>query len=79
MFEIIAFAARDCSDLGKNSLENEAECKEAALELGFSYVRDGSWRSVPKGCFLSTGKAYWNTHETGLSSKKRFPICRKGD
>ena len=78
-FELTESPDRDCSDIGKTSLGDEAECKEAASELEIGYGWDNSWETLPKGCFASaSGNAYWNTHEIGSSNEIYFPICRKG-
>ena len=70
---------RDCSDVGKKSLEDEDECQVAASQLGFSYDFDGSWSYVPKGCFLFLDNyVYWNNHEIGRSDNDTLSICRKG-
>ena len=71
----------DCSDVGKKSVEDEAECQIAASQLGFSYDQDGSWNFVPKGCFLfqKDNLVYYNNHETGRSQNDSLSICRKGD
>ena len=73
---------RDCSAVGKKSLEDKAECQVAASQLGFYYDTDGSWSYLPKGCFLAfSTHVYWNNHETGRSQavSDMLPICRKGD
>ena len=72
---------RDCSDVGKKSVEDEAECQVAASQLGFSYDQDGSWNFVPKGCllFLKDNHVYYNNHETGRIDNDTLSICRKGN
>ena len=81
-FEVLESEVRDCSDAGKSSLGDEAECKEAAKELGLDYRRDVRCSYCPKGCFTDYievyGAVYWNKHETGAILSENFPICRNG-
>ena len=81
-FEVLESEVRGCSDAGKSSLGDEAECQEAAKELGLDYRRDVTCSRCPKGCFTDYngvyGPVYWNNHETGAIRSEHFPICRKG-
>ena len=82
-FELIESELRDCSDIGKASLSDEAECREAAIQLGLYYRRKLYYARVPKGCYVTRmlGRwfgLHWNTHPIGASRKNAFPICRKG-
>ena len=79
---------RDCSNIGKHSLIDAAECRDAALELGNVYRFEGSWPHFPKGCISGEGiipgfpfeyswnYIGWNTHETGASKEQWYPICK---
>ena len=78
IFDVIESPARDCSEMEEHSINAEAECQKAASELGLYYGQNGSWSTLPKGCFSYSNAAFWNTHETGDSSENRFPICKKG-
>ena len=69
----------DCADVGRQSLDDIAECKEAASALGFTYLYDVSSISVPKGCFKSyrnTKNVFWNSHEIGSWSAGLIRICK---
>ena len=80
---------RDCSNIGKHSLVDAAECRDAALELGNVYWFEGSWPHLPKGCISGNGNdgifpwvpfktaQGWNNHETGASKEQYYPICKK--
>ena len=77
---------RDCSNIGKHSLGDAAECRDAALELGNVFRFEGSWPLFPKGCISGHGilKGFsleitqgWNAHETGSAKEKYYPICKK--
>ena len=48
---------RDCSNIGKHSLVDAAECRDAALELGnvLNEPFEGSWPLLPKGCISGYG------------------------
>ena len=70
---------RDCSDIGKTSLADVAECQEAASQLGINYWGDFSWPEWPNRCFSDYKDVYWNTHETGASRNNNFPVCRSGN
>ena len=79
---------RDCSNVGKHSLADAAECRDAALELGNVYRFEGSWPHLPKGCILGfhwglylPGSPFetsqgWNAHETGASKERYYSICK---
>ena len=77
---------RDCSNIGKHSLVDAAECRDAALELGNVFRFEGSWPLFPKGCISGHGilKGFsleitqgWNAHDTGAAKEKYYPICKK--
>ena len=79
---------RDCSNIGKHSLVDAAECRDAALELGnvLNEPFEGSWPLLPKGCISGYGilKGFsivrtqgWNAHDTGAAKEKYYPICKK--
>ena len=79
-FEIAGSPARDCSDIGKNSVLDVAECRKAKSQLQINnFYQDGPWFELPKGCFKNKNGngVYWNTHETGAKYNEYFPICRK--
>ena len=76
-FEIAGSPARDCSDIGKNSVLDLAECRKAKSELKIKNFLAGTWFGLPKGCSKNGNGVYWNTHETGAKDNKYFPICRK--
>ena len=67
---------RDCSDVGGQTIQNEASCKEAAKELGEKYMFSVNEKDSPKGCISNTANlVFWNKLETGAKSKSRKAIC----
>ena len=72
---------RDCADVGRQSLDNIAECQKAASSSGSTYQYANSWSYYPKGCysFKYDGKnVYWNTHEMGSKTSGALAICKAG-
>ena len=73
-----------CSEIGKESVADAAECQEAASELGVDWHGSVVWPHRPKGCFAandppsSVNATHWNSHPTGARHDTSFPICRKG-
>ena len=67
LFELTDSIMSDCEGIGKKSLGNRVECREAASHLGLpSTVLEGSFAWAPKGCMLwrSLNLMYWNSHES---------------
>ena len=54
-YEVSESQVRDCSNIGKHSLVEVAECRDAALELGNVFRFEGSWPLLPKGCISGYG------------------------
>ena len=77
-FQVTKSPIRDCLDIGKEAVNTETECQEAAIELGLKYYGSKSWSMNPKACSSANGQAIWNTHETGTGRSGFFSICRKG-
>ena len=78
-FALTSFGS-DCYDERKDPLTNRAECKEAAEELGQTFIEfDASWSKRTKGCISREHHVYWNKHEKG--NKLHLPrfraICKK--
>ena len=66
----------DCSDVGGQTLPNEAACREAAKELERKFLFSNAWSDYPKGCIYDGNKlVFWNKHGTGAKSKERKAIC----
>ena len=66
----------DCSDVGGQSLPDEASCKEAAKELGKKYMFPVNEIGSPKACITNAyDSVFWNKHETGVKSISRKAIC----
>ena len=68
----------DCSDAGKEPLDNVGECEAAAQKLGKNFQREDTWSVFPKGCVLYTGSknVFWNNHETGGKIGHMQAICK---
>ena len=81
-YVVLSTELRDCSAWGQTSLSDEAECLEAAKQLGIRYRSTFSDPDAPKGCFavIMYGHygVHWNTHKTGDKRHSSFPICRNG-
>ena len=69
---------RDCSDIGKTSVLDVDECRQAKSQLNIkNFNQAGPWYGLPKGCSKNGNGVYWNTHERGTSKSNFYSICRK--
>ena len=67
----------DCADVGRSSMYDIAECKEAASGLGLTYQQIIYTTGAPKGCSSNWfKKVYWNSHENGSANVRFFAICK---
>ena len=76
-FMTTSLVVRDCLDIGKQPLDNEAECRLAASELsGLHYDWSGTYSHNPKGCVRRNAGVIWNKHGTGSARDGYFVICK---
>ena len=73
-FELTSLES-DCSDVGGQFLPNQAACKEAAKELGKTYLFPVNEAGSPRGCIMAFNVVKWNNHLTGAKSKSRKAVC----
>merc|ERR1712066_584495 len=73
-FAVMPTNTNECT-VGASELADAATCSLAADHLGLTYGSTGSWASVPKGCYVSDGKANFNVHTVGAPSSTRAPVC----
>ena len=65
-----------CSDIGKEALSDEAECKKAAASLDLDYSKGGmNSNSFPTGCFQMS-RVFWNKNAYGKSQAQSKAICK---
>ena len=62
------YLVRECADVEKPPVDKIAECREAALSLGYWFELSHSSSTDPKGCFINHETVRWNTHEIGSGS-----------
>ena len=63
------YLVRECADVEKPPVENIAECREAALSLGYWFEISSPSSTDPKGCYVNHETVRWNTHEIGSKVK----------
>ena len=70
---------QNCSDIGKEQLEIEADCIDAAELLGLHLETSGTHPGSPGGCFLNRGNhVHWNKNQNGPGFKYNRGICLFG-
>jgi len=55
----------------------DADCKTAAIDLGYSYGFAGDWADHPSGCFLHDSQSMYFNSNAGKSNSKSSPVCKK--
>ena len=66
-----------CNDIGKETLGNKDECRQAAKELDGTFKGEWNRRISPKGCFWRYENVYWNKHLSGKGGILSKAICRR--
>ena len=69
-------SGKECSDIGKETLNDIAECKAATKDTGKSFTGAFTWNGYPKGCFFIHTSVYWNNHKSGTKNLRASSICR---
>ena len=68
-----------CTDISKDLITNEAECKAAVEGFSKTYISARDTRFYPTGCFIYNDFiGYFNTHENGKGHSKINAICKEG-
>ena len=74
-----------CSESGFKDLSTSQECSDAVsyaktFNGNAHYNLQGSWTSVPRGCYiLTSGSMFYNTHSIGEKDSSAASICTKGN
>ena len=66
-----------CEDIGKEILDEEDECRQAAKELDGTFKGEWNRRISPKGCFWRYENVYWNNHLSGKGGISSRAICKR--
>ena len=66
-----------CTDIEKNPVVDEDECKKAAKSLGKTFFGEEEDKNYPRGCYIIDNDVYWNVHKTGMKEPNSAEICRK--
>merc|ERR1719271_876165 len=57
------------------AVKDQNGCKSAAKAMKRTFAGAANNAKYPKGCFLITGKFYYNTVKAGKANKAASPVC----
>ena len=63
---------------GNHPLIDVHDCRNAAVELGMSFIQSGDWSGSPKGCLTSEWdgrEIFFNRNAIGSEHADQAPIC----
>ena len=74
---LLTKSGKICNDIGKETLGNKDECRQAAKELDGTFKGEWDTRIRPKGCFWKNQNMYWNKNPRGRGGIFSKAVCKR--